>query len=343
MRLFGVNLTERPLLIAEIGINHNGDSDLARKMIKAAAEAGADVVKFQAFAPEGLYVESWAKDKKVMFGDEELTLWDFIERVKLGWDEMKELKKYAEELGIGFLVTPFSFEDADFLDELGVEAFKIASTDLTNYEFLRHVARKGKPMIVSTGTSTMEEIAKAVRVIREEGNDNIILLHCISVYPAPPEAIYLDSIRILKEVFNLPVGYSDHTVGVHIPIAAIAFGSQVIEKHFTLDPNLPGPDQKGSMTPDELRILREAADEVWKAAKMGWKIIGEGEKRLLKVARRSVVASKDIKAGERIGLDNVTFKRPALGIGAKYFEMIYGRKVRRDIKKDEFIRWEDLE
>ena len=343
MELFGVNINERPLIIAEIGINHNGDVKLAKKMIDAAAEAGADVVKFQTFSPERLYVEEFAKSKKVKFGDKEMSLWDFIDEVKLSWDDTKMLKEYAESKGIGFLSTPFSFEDADFLESIGVEAFKVASTDLTTYPFIEHIAKKGKPIILSTGTSTIGEIEEAVNIIKNTGNDKIILLHCISIYPAPPETIYLKSMEILKNAFKLSVGFSDHTAGIHIPVAAIALGAQVIEKHFTIDKNLPGPDQAGSMTPDELRLLRKAADEVWKASGDGWKVMTEDEKNVAKMARRSIVAKKNISEGEVISLENVTFKRPALGVEAKYSKHFLEKRTRSSLKRDSYLNWSDVE
>ena len=343
MKLFGVNINERPLIIAEIGINHNGDVKLAKEMIDAAAEAGADVVKFQTFSPERLYVEDFAKNKRIKFGDKEISLWDFIDTVKLSWDDTKKLKEYAESKGVGFLSTPFSFEDADFLESIGVEAFKVASTDLTTYPFIEHIAKKGKTIILSTGTSTIGEIEEAVNIIKKTGNDKIVLLHCISIYPAPPETIYLKSMEILKNFFKLPVGFSDHTEGIHIPIAAIALGARVIEKHFTIDRSLPGPDQAGSMTPDELKLLRKAADEIWKAIGDGWKIMTEDEKNVAKMARRSIVAKRDISEGETISLENVTFKRPALGIEAKYFKHFIGKKNRNSLKSDSYLNWSDVE
>ena len=343
VELFGVNINSQPLIIAEIGINHNGDVELAKKMIDAAAEAGADVVKFQTFSPERLYVEEFAKSKKIKFGDKEMSLWDFIDEVKLSWDDTKKLKEYAESRGIGFLSTPFSFEDADFLESIGVEAFKVASTDLTTYPFIEHIAKKGKPIILSTGTSTIGEIEEAVNIIKNTGNDKIVLLHCISIYPAPPETIYLKSIEILKNIFRLPVGFSDHTEGIHIPIAAITLGAQVIEKHFTIDRNLPGPDQAGSMTPDELRLLRKASDEIWKALGDGWKIMTEDEKNVSKMARRSIVAKKDIPEGEIISLENVTFKRPAMGVEAKYYQYLIGKKTKKNVRFDEILEWKHIE
>ncbi|ADA66516.1 N-acylneuraminate-9-phosphate synthase [Thermotoga petrophila RKU-10] len=343
MKLFGVDINERPLIIAEIGINHNGDVELAKKMIDAAAEAGADVVKFQTFSPERLYVEEFAKNKKIRLGNKEVVLWDFIDSVKLSWEDIKKLKEYAESKKVGFLSTPFSIEDADFLESIGVEAFKIASPDLTTYPFLEHIAKKGKPIILSTGTSTIGEIEEAVNIIKNTGNNKIILLHCVSTYPAPPEMVYLKSMKILKEVFRFPVGFSDHTVGIHIPIAAIALGAQVVEKHFTIDRNLPGPDQAVSMTPDELKILRKAADEIWKAIGDGWKVIKEDEKDVSKMTRRSIVAKRDIAEGEIISLENITFKRPALGIEAKHFYHLFGKKTRRSLKRDSYLNWSDVE
>ena len=343
MILFGVDITKRPMIIAEIGINHNGDVNLAKKMIEEAKKSGADVVKFQVFSPERLYVESWAKERKVVFGDEEMTLWDFIDKVKLSWDDLKALKKYAEDLGIGFLATPFSFEDADFLEEIGVQAYKIASMDLNNTPFLKYVARKEKPIILSTGMGSIGEIEEAVRAILNEGNDQIVILHCVSLYPPKPEQVHLRAIETLKRLFDFPIGFSDHTIGVHIPIAAIALGAQVIEKHFTLDKNLPGPDQKVSMTPEELKILRKAADEVWMALGRSWKVLTNEELEVARVARRSLVAKRYLKRGHILSEDDVVFKRPGNGIPPDEIRYVIGRKLKRDIPEDEIIAWEDLE
>lgn len=342
MIIFGTDVNTRPLIIAEIGVNHNGDVELAKEMIDAAKESGADVVKFQTFSPERLFVESFAKSRRIKFGDEEMTLWEFLKKVSLSWEDTEKLKEYAEKKGISFLSTPFSFEDADFLESIGVEAFKIASTDLSNYPFLEHIAKKGRPVILSSGTSTLAEIEKAINILKNH-NVNVVLLHCVSLYPADPEKIHLRSIQTLRKIFKVPVGFSDHTVGIHIPIAAITLGAQVIEKHFTIDRSLPGPDQACSMTPDELKLLRKAADEVWKALGKEWKEMSEEEMEVARTARRSIVSKDEIKKDEVITIEKVTFKRPGTGIEPEHISHIIGKTAKIDIKKDEIIRWEFLE
>lgn len=342
MTLFGVDIRKRPLIVAEIGINHNGDVNLAKEMIDAAKESGADVVKFQVFSPERLFVESFAKSKQIKFDEENLTLWEFLEKVSLSWKEIEELKEYSEEKKIGFLATPFSFEDADFLESINIEAFKIASPDLSNYPFLEHIAKKRKPIILSSGTSTLAEIEKAINILRSF-NIPMVLLHCVSLYPVDPEKIHIKSIQTLKKIFGIPVGFSDHTLGVHIPIVAIALGAQVIEKHFTIDKSLPGPDQACSMTPNELKILRKAADEVWKALGKDWKDISEEELEVSKISRRSIVTKCEIKKGEVITSEKITFKRPGIGIEPGQLLYVIGKTAKFDIKKDEIIRWEFLE
>jgi len=335
---------EQPIfIVAEIGVNHNGDIRLAKKLIDAAKDAGADAVKFQAFKTEKVvtkYAEK-AKYQKETTGLSE-SQYDMIRRLELKDEEIRELYNYAKKNNIIFLSSAFDKESVDLLDNLGVPAFKVASGEITNFPLLRYIAEKKKPIILSTGMSTIGEIEEALEVIREKGVENIVLLHCVTSYPAKIEDVNLRVIEALRCRFKLPVGFSDHTLGITIPIAVAALGAVLVEKHFTLDRTLPGPDHRASLEPDELKDMVRAVRDVEKALGDRVKKPTKDEERIKKVVRRSIVAKMGIPKGTVITEDMLDFKRPGVGIEPKYLNEIIGKKAKKDIKPDGLITFDKL-
>ena len=327
-------------IIAEAGVNHNGSVELAKKLIDAAKDAGADAVKFQTFKAENVVVKDAQKAEYQKETTGEGSQYEMIKKLELAEEDFRELADYAEKKDIMFLSSPFDKESVDLLYELDVPAFKVGSGEITNFPLLRYIAKKRKPIILSTGMSTLGEIEEALDVIRSEGVEDIILLHCVSNYPARIEDVNLRAIETLKQAFKLPVGFSDHTLGIIVPIAAVALGACVIEKHFTLDRNLPGPDHRASLEPDELKEMVKAIREVEKALGNGIKKPTKEEEKIKKVARKSIVAKVDISKGAIITEDMLDVKRPGTGIEPKYLKFIIGRKAKEDIKKDDVIRFE---
>jgi N-acetylneuraminate synthase/N,N'-diacetyllegionaminate synthase len=325
-------------IIAEAGVNHNGDLNLAKKLIDAAKEAGADAVKFQSFKAENVVTKTAQKAKyqKQTTGSGE-SQYEMIKKLELSSADFKKLALYARKKGILFLSTPFDKESVDLLDELDVPAFKIASGEITNFPLIRHIAKKGKPVILSTGMSTLEEIDEALHVIKSVGIKDIVLLQCVTAYPAKVEDMNLRAMQTLESTFKLPVGLSDHTIGIVVPIAAVALGAVVIEKHFTLDTNLPGPDHKASLQPEELKQMIEAIREVEKAIGDGSKRPTAEEEEIKKVARRSIVARIDIPQGAVIAEEMLAIKRPGTGIEPKYLDKVVGKVAKAMIKRDELI------
>ncbi|MBU0614753.1 MAG: N-acetylneuraminate synthase family protein [Nanoarchaeota archaeon] len=317
-------------VIAEIGINHNGKIELAKKLIDIAVEAGADVAKFQ----------SWTAESLVARNNPDFNRLKDIEFPK---ELHKEIADYCANKGIIFMSSAFDNKEVDFLDELGVPAHKIASCELTNLPFVSYVAKKGKPIIISTGFGKLDEVSDAVNTIIKNGNKNIILLHCIGAYPPNPEDMNLKYMHVLEKEFGLPVGLSDHSMTTEIPIAAVALGAVCIEKHITLDKNMEGFDHKASMEPDELKRMIDGIRIVEKALGTGEREIKGIEAELIKVMRKSVLAAKDISIGETITDELMTVKRPGEGLSAKEIPKIVGRKAKRPIKEGDYIRLEDIE
>ncbi len=335
----------KPYIIAEIGANHNGDMNLAKKLIKKAKECGTDAVKFQSWTDKSLISEGEYKKNqkyndspKKHFG----SLKEMVKKYSLSRKQHFELKKYCDVIGIEFSSTPFSKGEVDLLIELDVPYIKVASMDINNFDLLSYIAKQGKPIILSTGMSTINEIDNAVRVIKEEGNDEIVLLHCVSVYPPKIEDINLNNISMLRNTFGLPVGFSDHTIGTSIPIASIALGACVIEKHFTLDKDLPGWDHSISADPEELKYICEESKKVYLSLGTFERKISEEEKKKVKSFRRSIVLKKDMKAGEIIKRDDIDFKRPGTGIRPDETKYVIGRRLKIDKKYDELLKWEDM-
>jgi len=330
----------KTFIIAEAGVNHNGRLDLAKKLIDVAVEAGADVVKFQTFKTEEVISEiaPMAEYQKKNVGKEKSQI-EIVKEFELSFEDFKELKNYCDNKGIMFLSTPFDIESARFLKDLGLEIFKIPSGEITNYLLLREIGSYRKKVILSTGMADLGEIEDAIDVLVDSGTtrENITLLHCTTEYPAPMEEVNLKAILTLKEAFKLPVGYSDHTPGIEVPIAAVALGAVVIEKHFTLDKNLPGPDHKASLEPHELKQMVSAIRNVEKALGNGIKKPSKSELKNRDIARKSIVAKIRIKKGEIFTEENLTTKRPGTGISPIRWDELIGKTANRDYEEDELI------
>lgn len=326
------------VIIAEVACEHRGNMDSAKRLIKAAKDAGADIVKFQLHVPEFEMVPGavkfWAGSMD-----------DVLREVNFEKPEQhKELKEYCEEIGIQYLCTPFCSKAADILEKVGVDGFKTGSGELTNFPMIRHIARKKKPMIVSTGMSTLEEISETVKVLNEEKAE-FVLMHCVSEYPAKYEHLNLGMVQILKEKFGVITGFSDHTNEIYSAVAAVVLGAKVIEKHFTIS-DLHGPDDLVSLSPEEFKQMVNGIRKIEVALGTERKVSKE-EQVVRDWAFHSVVASRDIKQGEELTLENLIPKRPGSGIEAKYLDPIYsqkllGKKAKRDLAKDTILQWEDV-
>jgi len=317
------------LVIAEVGYNFNGDYTLAHQMIDEAAAAGADIIKFQTYTASG-HVSA----------RESRSQWEALRQTELPRERHAELQRHVEEKGCVFLSTPSDEEDADFLEGLGVPAFKLGSDDCSNYQYVRYLARKGRPLIISTGTCTLAEVGGAVEAARAEGNQELILLQCTSSYPAEARFANLRAMQTMGQAFQVPVGFSDHTVGLAALTAAVALGAKVIEKHFTFDKQAPGPDHALSVDYADFRDLVRAVREAEAALGSPSKEPAACESSMLETFRKSVVARRDIPAGTHLTRELLTVKRPATGIPAKHFELALGRIARVDIPADSVIKWE---
>ncbi len=323
------------LVIAEAGINHNGDAGLAAELVDRAAEAGADAIKFQTHFPEHEMLRGG--ETAAYVGE---SLFDLLTRTALSREAHYELAARAARRGIMFLSTPFSREAADFLETLGVPAFKCGSGELTNLPLLQHIARKGRPMLVSTGMSTADEIDASVRVLEAAGAQ-YALMHCTSTYPTPFPHVQLGCIEWLRDKYGVPVGFSDHTLGNVMALAAVASGANIFEKHFTSSRSLPGPDQEGSMEPGELAELVRGIRAI-EQARGATKMIQPGEQEVRDMAHHSVVSIRNIAAGATIAADDVWTKRPGTGIPARQLVDVIGRTAKRAIPKDRLIAWDQL-
>ncbi len=326
------------MIIAEAGVNHNGSVDIARQLIDAACEAGADAVKFQTFKAENLVCENAGKAEyqRKNTSEEESQL-DMLKRLELTEKDHEELLEYCAKKEILFLSTPFDLDSIAFLEKMNIPLMKIPSGEITNYPYLKAVGQTGRPVILSTGMSTLEEVEAAVKVIRENGGREITVLHCNTEYPTPYEDVNLGAMVTMREKLGVKTGYSDHTMGIEIPIAAAALGAAVIEKHFTLDRRMEGPDHQASLEPDELKKMVHAVRNVEQALGAGIKMLSDSEKKNISVARKSIVAGRKIKKGERFTEENLTTKRPGTGISPMKWEEILGRLAKRDYEKDELI------
>lgn len=330
-------------IIAEAGVNHNGSLRLAKKLVDAAKNAGADAIKFQTFKTEDLVTEgaATASYQKKNTGKKE-SQFKMLKKLELSEKDFIKLKKYCDKKNILFLSTPHTENAIDFLEQLRAPAYKVASGDLTNLPLLEKISKKKKPIILSTGMATLKEVREAVKVIKNQGNNKIILLHCTTNYPCPLREVNLRAMLTLKEKFNLLVGYSDHTEGVLVPTMAVAMGALVIEKHFTLDKNLPGPDHKASLEPKELKVMVKMIRTTEQILGSGIKKPTKSEEKIKKITRKSIAAKTDIKKGQKITKNMLIIKRPGTGIEPKYLNRVIGRVVKRSKKKDDLIKFKDL-
>lgn len=340
-KLIGEN--QPTFIIAEAGVNHNGQLELAKKLIDVAVIAKADAVKFQTAKAENLVTnKAGIADYAKRNIRKDMTQLEMIKNLELRYEDFKILKDYCDKKGIIFLSTPHSFDAIDFLEDL-VPAYKFGSGDLTNLPALKYAAKKGKPMILGTGMSTLDEVKYALKKIRSEGNDQLIALHCTTNYPCPLNEVNLRAMITMQKELDCLVGYSDHTLGVMVPIMAVSLGAVVIEKHFTLDRNLPGPDHKASLEPDGLKNMVEEIRNVEKALGSLDKKPTESEKNIMKLVRKSIVAKKDIEKGTIIDEDMLIIKRPATGLSSVELDRIIGKKTKRHISKDEIFQLDMVE
>lgn len=325
-------------IIAEAGVNHNGSIELAKQMVEQAKAAGADYIKFQTFRPEALvskYAEKAAYQKETTgAGESQL---EMLQKLALKQEQFCELKKYCEQVGIGFLSTPFDLESIDFLEGLHMDFWKIPSGEITNLPYLVRIARTGREIVMSTGMCSITDIEAAMDILQKNGAGAITLLHCNTQYPTPMEDVNLRVMHTLREHFGVPVGYSDHTVGIEVPIAAAALQATVIEKHFTLDHTMEGPDHRASLEPDELRAMVAAIRHIEVALGDPAKTVTASESGNRTVARKSIVARREIRKGEIFDETNLTVKRPGNGISPMRWNEILGMQAIRDFEEDELI------
>lgn len=326
------------MVIAEAGVNHNGSKELARRMVDKAKEAGADYIKFQTFVPKNLvsqYAQKAEYQKQTTGGDEsQLTM---LEKLALTQQDFTELKAYCEQVGIGFISTPFDLESIHFLDQLDMDFWKLPSGEITNLPYLEAIGKTKKKVVMSTGMCEMEEIEAAIQVLEQAGTTDISVLHCNTEYPTPFCDVNLLAMKQMADVLKKPIGYSDHTVGIEVPIAAVALGAVVIEKHFTLDRTMEGPDHKASLEPDELKAMVSAIRNIEKSLGDGEKKRTESEAKNCAVARKSIVAKRKIQKGETFTEENLTVKRPGTGISPMKWYEVLGTKAEHDYEADELI------
>lgn len=335
-------MTNRTLIIAEAGVNHNGSIELAKKLVEKAKEAGVDYIKFQTFKASKLVTKAakQAEYQQKNIGKEGDSQYQMLKKLELSPEEHEVLIDYCHQLGIKFFSTAFDFDSIDYLHSLNLGLWKIPSGEMTNYPFLKRIAAYNESTILSTGMCDMEDVRAAVEALYKNGlsKENLILLHCNTEYPTPFEDVNLKAMDALRKEFGVEVGYSDHTKGIEVPIAAVALGATVIEKHFTLGRNMEGPDHKASMEPDELKAMVSAIRNIEKAVGGdGTKHVSESEKKNIAIARKSIVAACDIKAGEVFTEQNLTVKRPGSGISPMRWEEVLGQKAKKDFNEDDLI------
>ena len=335
---------EPPYFIAEIGSNHNGDMRLCKKLIDSAKACGAEAVKFQSWSKSSLISRAeYARntdyaDRKKHFG----TLEEMVERYQLSPEQHREISTYCRAKGITFLSSCFSPKEADLLESLNVPAFKIASMDINHLPLLEYVASKGRPVILSTGMATLGEIERALTVLQRGGSVPVALLHCIAIYPPAYEVINLRNILTLQQAFDVPVGFSDHTLGTAISLAAIACGASIIEKHFTLDKNMDGWDHAISADPAEMKTIVREGEKVFLSLGSSVRAVSEAEIEKRKKFRRCLVAKHAMKKGDKLRLEDIDFKRPGTGIHPDELIYVIGHSLSRDIEADHELEWSDL-
>lgn len=325
-------------IIAEAGVNHNGDIEIAKKLIESASQAGADAVKFQTFRADKLVCRNAEKaEYQLKNTQSDESQFDMLKKLELTEEMHRQLIDECRKRKIQFLSTPFDLDSISLLERMGMQTYKIPSGEITNYPYLREIGRTGKPVILSTGMCELEEVKAAVRVLKENGSSEITLLHCNTEYPTPMQDVNLRAMQTLRDETGLPAGYSDHTQGIEVPIAAAAMGAVVIEKHFTLDRNMDGPDHKASLEPEELRSMVQAIRNIEIAMGDGIKRPSPSEKKNRDVTRKSIVAKKDIRKGEMFTEENLTAKRPGGGVSPMQWNDVIGLRADRDYEQDEMI------
>jgi N-acetylneuraminate synthase len=334
-----------PYIIAEIGANHNGDMDLAKKMIDSAIECGCDAVKFQSWNKKSLISNTGYKQntiftdsKKKHFG----SLEEMVDKYYLRKEQHFELKNYCTSKGVDFCSTPFSKEEVDLLNELDVEFFKIASMDINNYPLLQYIAQFNKPILLSTGMANLGEIEKAVTIIEKERNSKIVILHCIAIYPPENKDLNLKNITMIQNTFGYPVGFSDHSLGFVAPLTSVALGACVIEKHFTTDKDLPGWDHAISANPEEMKKIVEGSKIVHESLGNFKRTISKAEEEKKKVFRRSIVLNKSLKAEDVIREEDISLKRPGTGFSSDEIKFVVGKKLKRDFEADCLLTKDDI-
>ena len=332
-------------IIAEAGVNHNGNIELAYKLIDAAKKAGVDCIKFQTFKTEKVIsknTEMATYQKENLKNGE--TQYEMVKKLELSYQNFRDLKDYCQKIEIQFLSTPDEEESLDFLvDELKMNTIKIGSGELTNYPYLKKIALKNRNIIISTGMSNLAEIEKALECIRKYNDKEITVLHCTTNYPCPMKEVNLLAMNTVKEAFKVKVGYSDHTLGIEVPIAAVALGAEVIEKHFTLDKNMEGPDHKASLNPEELKLMVDGIRNVEKALGDGVKKPNKSEELIKKVVRRRVIIAKDLEKGHILTEEDLEYKRSNNGIDVDFYESVLGKKLVYSKSKEDILEWRDIE
>ena len=334
-----------PYIIAEIGANHNGDMDLAKKMITSAIECGCDAVKFQSWNNKSLISSTGYKQntfytdsKKKHFG----SLEEMVDKYYLRKEQHFELKNYCTSKGIDFCSTPFSKEEVNLLNELNVEFYKIASMDINNYPLLKYIAQFKKPILLSTGMANLDEIEKAIKILEKEKNSKIVILHCVSIYPPENKDINLKNISMLQNTFGYPVGFSDHSLGFAASLASVALGACVIEKHFTTNKDLPGWDHEISVNPEEMKKIVESSKIIYESLGSSQRTVSKAEEEKKKVFRRSIVLNKNLKAADIIREEDISLKRPGTGFSPDQIKFVVGKKLKRDFEADHLLTKDDI-
>ena len=334
-------MTKHVIIIAEAGVNHNGSIELAKQLVDKAVEAGVDYIKFQTFKASKLVTKAakQAEYQQKNIGKEGDSQYQMLKKLELSPEDHEVLIAYCKEKGIKFFSTAFDFDSIEYLHSLNLGLWKVPSGEVTNYPFLKRVASYNDKTIISTGMCDMVDVRAAVEALYKNGlsKENLILLHCNTEYPTPFEDVNLKAMDALRKEFDVEVGYSDHTKGIEVPIAAVAIGATVIEKHFTLDRNMEGPDHKASLEPDELKAMVCAIRNIEQALGSGHKTISESERKNIEIARKSIVAACPIKAGELLKEDNLTVKRPGNGISPMRWNAVIGTTAIKDFEEEEVI------
>ncbi|RXI36125.1 N-acetylneuraminate synthase [Malaciobacter mytili] len=337
----------KPYIIAELGSNHNGDMELAKKLILEAKESGVNCVKFQSWSKDSIFARKKYEDNYFIADDyryrTDYTLEEIVDAYSISEEELLEMKKFSDEIGIDCTSTPFSKKEADFLvDKLESPFIKVASMDLNNYPFLEYLAKKGKPMVISTGLSELYEIDKAVKIIENTGNKQIVILHCVSTYPPIDSDVHLNNIKTLMRIYpDYPIGFSDHTLGTAIPLASVALGACIIEKHFTLDKNMEGWDHKVSATKDEMKEIVENSKRIAEALGSYRITATETDEKKIEF-RRSIVLTRQMKKGEIITYSDIDYKRPGGGFDPEMSEFLIGITINKDLEFDHILTKEDI-